>query len=78
MADSEQSEDEFCDIVAMYLYAKSRRKRKRGRQIYILKMREEYREYYYLVKQQLFTFPVKFYQYFRMLPAQFNEILHYT
>ena len=28
MSDSEQSEDEFCDTLAMYLYTKYRRKRK--------------------------------------------------
>ena len=69
------AESDTEDIMALYLYTKQRRKRKRRVSVHeILQRRSEYGEYHHLA-QELHFHPAKFQQYFRMTEEQFDYIL---
>ena len=72
MADS----DSDVEMLALYLYVKRRKSRKRRHDFWvhdIYKSRSQYGEYHHLVRE-LFSYEDKFFIYFRMVPATFHEI----
>ena len=70
-----QEESDIEEILAIYLYARQRRKRYRRVSVHeILQRRSVYGEYHHLVRE-LYFHPDKFHEYFRMTEEQFENLL---
>ena len=68
-------EESDIEILAVYLYARQRRKRYRRVSVHeILQRRSVYGEYHHLVRE-LYFHPDKFHEYFRMTEEQFENLL---
>ena len=70
-----QEESDIEEILAIYLYARQRRKRYRRVSVHeILQRRSIYGEYHRLVRE-LYFHPDKFHEYLRMTEEQFENLL---